>query len=396
MATSLTDTPLQLPPITVKPTDRQSVPGQSALEQPATEKPSGKAHRGLFGPEGFSFSAFLDIINPLQHIPVVGTIYRAVTGDTIENGSRLIGGTLFGGPIGFVVSAINGMIEESTGKDVGDHVLAMAGIDLGGQKATSPAETGLAESNPAQNAPTTDNAQNAQTSRNGTSLEAILASGRGGLDDIVWTAPRFAMSENPALASSENAPPPQAAQQTVQRAREIPIGALSDLAQRAWGDNARVASAQTPQTMNPAATPPIKATRLDQPAAQVSAQPANTMPANAVPANAVPANAMPANAMPATEGGRQWFPAFPQQGGVAVRSVGTQAVGPQNAALKAGTARGVTYSQTGAQAGTSQTGTSQAGGNNQADLAERANIAYQKYLELKERQSRERALDQSF
>ncbi|WP_374632693.1 hypothetical protein [Ferrovibrio sp.] len=386
MVTSLIDTPLQMPTITVKPTDRQA-----AADQPAAEKP----RRGLFGPEGFSFSAFLDIINPLQHIPVVGTIYRAVTGDTIENGSRMLGGALFGGPIGFIVSAINGMIEESTGKDVGDHVLAMAGIDFGGQKATSPAKTGLAEANPAQNAPTNTNAQNAPQSQNGSSLEAILASGRGGLDDIVWNAPRFVASEKQMLAEAAQQPLSQNAQQTeLLRAREIPIGALSDLAQRAWANP--VAS-----NHNPAATSPIRATRLDLP--QANATPAPVTPAPATPALATPAPAaaqVQASAQASSQAaepaasndGRQWFPAFPQQGGVAVRSVGAQPVGPQNAATKSGTARGVTYSQAGTQAGVTQ----DAANNGQADLAERANAAYQKYLDMKERQSRERALDKSF
>ena len=32
---------------------------------------------------GFTFHDFLSIINPLQHLPVISTIYRAITGDTI-------------------------------------------------------------------------------------------------------------------------------------------------------------------------------------------------------------------------------------------------------------------------------------------------------------------------
>ncbi len=38
----------------------------------------------------FSFDDFLDIINPLQHLPVISTIYRAITHDTINpsNASR--------------------------------------------------------------------------------------------------------------------------------------------------------------------------------------------------------------------------------------------------------------------------------------------------------------------
>ena len=45
-----------------------------------------------FGEDGFTFADFIDIINPLQHIPVVATIYRAMTGDDIDPGSRVAGG----------------------------------------------------------------------------------------------------------------------------------------------------------------------------------------------------------------------------------------------------------------------------------------------------------------
>src|SRR3546814_5076837 len=83
------------------------------------------AQPGLFGKEGFSFGDFLDIINPLQHIPIVSTIYRAITGDTIQPGSRIAGDTLFGGPIGLVGGVIDAMVQESTGKDIGQQALAM-------------------------------------------------------------------------------------------------------------------------------------------------------------------------------------------------------------------------------------------------------------------------------
>ncbi len=77
---------------------------------------------GLFGEDGFDFDDVLDIINPLQHIPIVSTLYRAVTGDTIAAGPRLAGGALFGGALGFMSAAVNAAIEEQTGHDIGDHV----------------------------------------------------------------------------------------------------------------------------------------------------------------------------------------------------------------------------------------------------------------------------------
>ncbi len=74
--------------------------------------------------QNFSFSDFLSVINPLQHIPIVGTIYRAITGDTLAPAARVLGGTLFGGPIGLISSALNAVIEQTNGKDLGDQALA--------------------------------------------------------------------------------------------------------------------------------------------------------------------------------------------------------------------------------------------------------------------------------
>ena len=36
----------------------------------------------------FSFHDLLDIVNPLQHLPVIGTIYRAITGDTYRHAGK--------------------------------------------------------------------------------------------------------------------------------------------------------------------------------------------------------------------------------------------------------------------------------------------------------------------
>ena len=95
------------------------------------------AGKGFFRDEGPSFDDVLDLVNPLHHIPIVGTLYRAVTGDTISTGVRLAGGALFGGPLGFVSAIANAAFTEATGKDVGEQLLALAGFGPG----TSPAET---------------------------------------------------------------------------------------------------------------------------------------------------------------------------------------------------------------------------------------------------------------
>ncbi|MGN6515095.1 MAG: hypothetical protein ACTHLR_04555 [Rhizomicrobium sp.] len=70
----------------------------------------------------------LDVVNPLQHLPVVSTIYRAVTGDKIGDVEKVAGDTLYGGPIGLVSSLADVAFEKITGKDFGDTVMAFVGI----------------------------------------------------------------------------------------------------------------------------------------------------------------------------------------------------------------------------------------------------------------------------
>lgn len=77
-----------------------------------------------WGPEGFGFGDLIDVINPLQHIPFVSTLYRAVTGDTISPAARTLGGSLYGGPAGLVASVANLFVEGETGQDIGASVVA--------------------------------------------------------------------------------------------------------------------------------------------------------------------------------------------------------------------------------------------------------------------------------
>ncbi|MGJ3259812.1 MAG: hypothetical protein ACFE0S_09430 [Rhodospirillales bacterium] len=80
----------------------------------------------FFGDDGFSFSDVLDVINPLQHIPFVSTFYREATGDTLAAAPRVMGSTLFFGPIGLAGALANVFVEESTGKDIGQHMAGWA------------------------------------------------------------------------------------------------------------------------------------------------------------------------------------------------------------------------------------------------------------------------------
>jgi hypothetical protein len=47
---------------------------------------------GATADAGEFFSTLLDIINPLQHIPLVSKLYREWTGDEINSPARMVGG----------------------------------------------------------------------------------------------------------------------------------------------------------------------------------------------------------------------------------------------------------------------------------------------------------------
>ncbi len=91
----------------------------------------------LFGDEGMTVADFFGIINPLQHLPLVGALYRDLTGDTIKPGARVLGGMLFGGPMGMIGGAFNAAVENDIGTDPGGAFLAlMRGKPLGGVAAS--------------------------------------------------------------------------------------------------------------------------------------------------------------------------------------------------------------------------------------------------------------------
>ena len=71
------------------------------------------------------FGDLLQALNPLQNLPIVGTIYRELTGQTIEPSARVLGGLIYGGPIGIASALVNAIVEDDSGKDLGGHMLAM-------------------------------------------------------------------------------------------------------------------------------------------------------------------------------------------------------------------------------------------------------------------------------
>jgi hypothetical protein len=112
---SVTPTPAAQPTVTMTHVVTAAAPGHAAA------RPGG-------------FRLLLAELNPLQYIPVVGTLYRAVTGDKIPETAREIGSLvvsgLTGGPVGVAANLVTFGLEQATGIDperIAQHVLAGLG-----------------------------------------------------------------------------------------------------------------------------------------------------------------------------------------------------------------------------------------------------------------------------
>jgi hypothetical protein len=83
----------------------------------------------LWAGASFGFTDLLAVINPLQHLPIVGMIYRSLTGDTIGNVARVVGDGLYGGLLGLASGLVDVASVEATGKDIGQHIVDT--LDIG-------------------------------------------------------------------------------------------------------------------------------------------------------------------------------------------------------------------------------------------------------------------------
>jgi len=72
----------------------------------------------------FGFADLLDVINPLQHVPILGSVYRQVTGDEIGAPARVLGNMLYGGPAGLAFGAFNVLFAEIGGQAPADALVA--------------------------------------------------------------------------------------------------------------------------------------------------------------------------------------------------------------------------------------------------------------------------------
>jgi hypothetical protein len=111
---------------------RQQIERDLSLAQTGATQQESSLSLGYNGPvttaqseEPFGFGDLLDMINPLQHVPVVGHIYRSMTGDDIKPIGRIIGGALFGGAAGAAGSLVSVVVEQETGRDIAGNAIAL-------------------------------------------------------------------------------------------------------------------------------------------------------------------------------------------------------------------------------------------------------------------------------
>jgi hypothetical protein len=103
-------------------------PGPAGGKTPGASVPATAAASGAEQPaqphESF-FHHLLDVVNPLQHLPIIGTIYRAITGEKLDAVEKIAGDTLYGGLWGAVTSIADVAFEGLTGKSFEDTAIAL-------------------------------------------------------------------------------------------------------------------------------------------------------------------------------------------------------------------------------------------------------------------------------
>jgi len=96
-------------------------------------------------PAAVTFHEVLSALNPLQYVPVVGNIYRALTGDSPPEPVRIVGSLIFsgltGGPLGMALNMAVTAAQKMSGIDL-DHVAheLMASVGLVAEDTAAPAD----------------------------------------------------------------------------------------------------------------------------------------------------------------------------------------------------------------------------------------------------------------
>lgn len=123
---------------TIRPQTTSSSEGVTQI----TIRPQ-NAEEAFFGRDGLTFGDLVDAVNPLNHIPIVSDLVGGASEEKPSVASKLLGGALLGGPIGFVASLANCIFEQATGHGVAGAVMAA----LSGEQTAEP-QTQLAQAEP--------------------------------------------------------------------------------------------------------------------------------------------------------------------------------------------------------------------------------------------------------
>lgn len=96
-------------------TTAQTLAGSTATESGEEALPS--SPRTLFDDgNNASWSDLVDVVNPLQHLPMVDVLYQKMTGDEQGYLAQVAGGTLYGGALGAALSLAGASFDMVTGK----------------------------------------------------------------------------------------------------------------------------------------------------------------------------------------------------------------------------------------------------------------------------------------
>jgi hypothetical protein len=79
---------------------------------------TGVAAKNMTEDQSTSFADMLEMVNPLQHLPVVSHFYRAETGNDIPALAKVIGSGLMGGVVGAAGSAALSLFESINGESI--------------------------------------------------------------------------------------------------------------------------------------------------------------------------------------------------------------------------------------------------------------------------------------
>ncbi len=192
---------------------------------------AGRSRSNDVGSATMSFDDFVDMINPLQHIPVLSSVYRALAGETINPVSRIAGDTLYGGVLGLASAGLSAL------GAIGDEVVA---ANNDGQSASASVVAALFGADEKQN---TQLAENAPATKTPDSTQVVSLQ-TPALQSPILQVPDFSSPTTQTAAAPSAAAPTEAASSD----KGMPL----DRSKQPYGgvmDSSMMANAQQNQTL---------------------------------------------------------------------------------------------------------------------------------------------------